>query len=63
MNSDRIMDYNIWYLPEDSDAYELHMVVPMSKANCNVSLCTEWLVRTVLYFYVYYTVNNNIILL
>jgi len=47
MNSDRVMDYNIWYLPDDSDAYELHMVVPMSKANCNVTLCTEWLVSSV----------------
>lgn len=45
-NSDRIMDYNVWYLPHNGDTYELHMTVPMMSAHSNVSLCTEWLVSS-----------------
>jgi len=39
------MDYNVWYLPDGKDTYELHMTVPMTKAAANASECTEWLVN------------------
>jgi len=42
---DRIMDYAIWYLPENGDTYEEHMVVPMTLAFANATKCTPWLVQ------------------
>lgn len=42
---DRIMDYKIWYLPENGDTYQEHMLVPMTQAYTNVTKCTPWLVQ------------------
>ena len=53
-NTDRIMDYDIWYLPPNKDTYELHMIIPMTEAAYNVTQCTQWLVGIVIYIYQIY---------
>lgn len=45
-NTDRIMDYNVWYLPKGQLQYQRHMIVQMSGARINATPCSEWVVGT-----------------
>lgn len=47
-NTDRIMDYYIWNLPDDKDFYEIYMVVPLAENVRSVTLCSKDLVITIL---------------
>ena len=39
------MDYNVWYLPDNTNTYKLHMLVPLTEAAKNATECTPWLVN------------------
>jgi len=42
---DRIMDYQVLYLPRDSDKFVGYMKIPLTKAGRNTTACVEWLVK------------------
>ena len=46
---DRIMDYQVWYLPSDNDKFDGYMKIPLTQAGRNTTACVEWLVRQQIY--------------
>ena len=48
---DRIMDYQVWYLPSDGDKFSGYMKIPLTKAGRNTTACVEWLVEQVVHIY------------
>ena len=42
---DRLMDYQVWYLDSNSNAFHGYMKIPLTKAAGNITACAEWLVK------------------
>ena len=42
---DRIMNYDVWYLPSGGDMFLEYMVIPLSLTGRNATACVKWLVR------------------
>ena len=44
-NSDRISDFMVYYLSEETASYKEYMRIPLTKAASNITDCMEWMVR------------------